>query len=364
MTRHHDLDALRGTAMLLGIVLHAAMFLTPYSLWPVQDRWVATTAPGQNPYLHLVMTIHGFRMPVFFLISGFFTAMLWRSHGLGHLARHRLKRIGLPLLVCMVTIVPATNWLGGRSGSDPLYWLLSWLDGLAHLWFLWYLLLLAAALAVFVRLGGAFRSRLWWCLIPLTALPQLFMQEGGMGADGPGGRVLPPPELLGYYATFFFFGAFFFQRGFRVRRWWAASVPVALILLYPAALATLRPELVLGTKPAWALPLAVLLQISYSWLMCFGLMGLFRWIAGRERGWVRYLSDSSYWLYICHLPLVLLGQILLVDWPVSVHLKFMMLCGAVIAILLITYQFGVRHTPVGTALNGPRTRRARGTVAG
>jgi len=41
--------------------------------------------------------IHGFRMPLFFLLSGFFTAMLWQSRGLQRLWRHRLNRLGLPL---------------------------------------------------------------------------------------------------------------------------------------------------------------------------------------------------------------------------------------------------------------------------
>ena len=358
MTRHHDLDALRSTVMLLGIVLHAGLFLVPEFQWPVQDPWGATIERDTNPYLHLILIIHGFRMPVFFLVSGFFTAMLWQSRGLGHLAQHRFRRIGLPLLAGMVTVIPATIWFFDPGGFDLLHWPLVWLESLAHLWFLWYLLLLVAAFTLFARLGVAFRHRLWWCLVPLTVVPQMFMREGLIGADSPGGSVLPPPELLGYYAMFFFFGAFFFRSGLQVRPRWAAFLPPALILLYPGVLIALYPETVLGARPPWTWPAALLLQVAYTWLMCFGLIGLFRWIAVRERHWVRYLSDSSYWLYLCHLPLVLFGQMLLVDWPVSGHLKFVLLCTTVVTILLITYQLGVRYTPVGAMLNGPRTRTA------
>ena len=91
--------------------------------------------------------------------------------------------------------------------------------------------------------------------------------------------------------------------------------------------------------------------------MCFGLMGLFRWVASRECFWVRYVSDSSYWLYICHMPLVVGGQMLLADWAVSVHLKFLLICAAVFAILLVSYQLIVRNTLIGRTLNGPRVRR-------
>ena len=53
--------------------------------------------------------IHGFRMPLFFLVSGFFTAMLWRTRGLRALLKQRTTRILLPLVLGGLTIIPATN---------------------------------------------------------------------------------------------------------------------------------------------------------------------------------------------------------------------------------------------------------------
>lgn len=98
--RRHDLDALRAGAMLLGIVLHAALSFFDNPIWPVQDR-------NRAPALALVvMAIHGFRMPLFFLLSGYFTAMLAERRGLGGLLSHRARRIALPLAVGMATIVP------------------------------------------------------------------------------------------------------------------------------------------------------------------------------------------------------------------------------------------------------------------
>ena len=76
-TRFHDLDALRGFAMLLGILLHAGVFLVPVEYWPVHEAWAWETAPEANVYAWILSVIHGFRMPLFFLLSGFFTAMLW-----------------------------------------------------------------------------------------------------------------------------------------------------------------------------------------------------------------------------------------------------------------------------------------------
>lgn len=363
MTRFHDLDVLRAFVMLLGVLLHAAVFLLPYDCWPVQLDYADATAVAANPYGYVFTAIHGFRMPVFFMLSGLFTAMLWQRRGLHALGTHRLKRIGLPLLVSMLTIIPATHWIitfaANRTGETiagycvAITWPpLAWMGGFYHLWFLQYLLLMASVFIMMVRLGWRFRRALWWLVIPLTVVPQYFMRTT-FGADTPL-DVLPDPVIAGYYCTFFLFGAFFYQRTIPVRRWWVAAVLPGL-LVFPPGLAFSYPE-TFGLDPAatWVKSTAAVLQTAYSWLMCFGLMGLFHWIASRERFWMRYMSDASYWLYLGHVPLIITAQLLIADWPISVHLKFLLICLGVPAILLVMYQYGVRYTVIGRMLNGPR----------
>jgi peptidoglycan/LPS O-acetylase OafA/YrhL len=356
MTRFHDLDALRGFAMLLGILLHAGAFLVPLEFWPVHEAWAWETAPEANVYAWILSVIHGFRMPLFFLLSGFFTAMLWRSRGLQRLWRHRLERIGLPLLAGMFTVVPAIRWLAAGADFTPLDWPLAWLGGLEHLWFLWYLLLLAAAFIVAVRLGLTFRHPAWWLLVPLTVAPQYVMHELAFGPDTESG-VIPAGRVFAYYAIFFTFGVFFRQRDIAVRRWWTAALGPGLLLLLPAGVVLLYDAAFPYAGAEWVWGVAAVVQVAFAWLMCFGAMGLFRWIASKERFWVRYLSDASYWLYLVHLPLVIGAQRLVVDWPVSVHLKFVLINVTVVGFLLLVYQTGVRYTVIGTTLNGPRTRR-------
>ena len=106
--RRNDLDALRAAAMLLGIVLHAGLSFVPFP-WPVQDE------RQSGFYWLLFAAIHGFRMPVFFLLSGFFTAMLWRRRGMKSMLSHRFRRVLLPFLLGLVTIVPAVDWISGRA---------------------------------------------------------------------------------------------------------------------------------------------------------------------------------------------------------------------------------------------------------
>ena len=45
-------------------------------------------------------------MPLFFIVSGFFTAMLWRKRGALALLSHRFRRVLLPCLVGTITVVP------------------------------------------------------------------------------------------------------------------------------------------------------------------------------------------------------------------------------------------------------------------
>src|SRR4051812_29842849 len=104
-TRYHALDALRGAAMFLGILLHAAIPYTrfPLPFWPVQDDQRSPIFDG------FLLLVHDFRMQTFFLLAGFFGCLLYTRYGWQRTAAHRLKRIALPLAVAMVTIQPAVQ---------------------------------------------------------------------------------------------------------------------------------------------------------------------------------------------------------------------------------------------------------------
>ena len=381
--RRHELDALRAFAMLLGVVLHAALTFFPEA-WPVQDR----TAGFHGPWEELVFAVHGFRMPAFFLLSGFFTAMLWRRRGLPALIRHRLRRVALPLALAMVTVGPAMDWVVDRalrSGAKgySVHELAPRLEEVHHLWFLWMLLWLLAGFLVVAFVAdrvrpepprgdrGAQPAWLRWVmglLIPLTLLPQLGMAKGGaypmFGPDTDTG-LLPPLHLLAYYAAFFSFGALAYGRRDRngalladtLGRRWPVVLPISVLVAFPVGLAvTYLPEV-----RSWAV--SQVLQVLYAWGMCLGLIGLFRVLLTCERPSVRYLADASYWIYLVHLPLVIGAQIVLRDWALPSGIKFLLITGGVTAVLLLSYQAFVRHTPIGTLLNGRKRRSGAEPVA-
>ena len=100
----HDLEALRALAMLLIIGFYGslAFFDVP---WPVRD------SQKNEGFGVFFLVVHGFQMPLFFVTSGFFTAMLWRTRGVKGLLEHRLRRVFMPLVFGLITIAPLTYWI-------------------------------------------------------------------------------------------------------------------------------------------------------------------------------------------------------------------------------------------------------------
>ena len=104
--RHHDLDALRSFAMLLGIALHGIMSFNGMNFWPGQDM-------NQNPKYGVIFEfIHGFRMQLFFLVSGFFTSMMLLKRGSFSVSIQRVKRILVPLILSIIILAPLMNNMG------------------------------------------------------------------------------------------------------------------------------------------------------------------------------------------------------------------------------------------------------------
>jgi|TARA_B100000959_G_scaffold34497_1_gene32759 peptidoglycan/LPS O-acetylase OafA/YrhL len=392
--RYHDLDALRSCAMLLGIVIHGLLSFLPIPL-PGAPQDI-----NQNPEVfgYVFNYIHGFRMQLFFLISGFFTAMLWRKQGLRNLLKHRAKRILVPLIIATpitwILVIAIVGMYGDfpfaqaeakfkESMNNPLALLAMgmWAPITGHLWFLYYLLWLILGFAVVIKLIERFRiksisSRMirspWLWLIPLTLLPQLFNGLIGLimgitfiGPDTFGGVIPWPPQLL-YYAVFFAFGAICYGReefdqaiG---RRWQACfilSIPVLLLGIHWIELRNAAFKAGWDGNQSeiiWNHFLTNLCQLVFVWLMISGFIGFFRRFFSKENKRVRYISDASYWIYIAHMPPIMALQFWVSGWPYSSFLKFLFICTVTVGILLLIYEYAIRYTWVGTMLNGKRTR--------
>ena len=93
------------------------------------------------------------------------------------------------------------------------------------------------------------------------------------------------------------------------------------------------------------------------WTLVWLTIGLFRHFCQRPNRWVRYVADSSYWMYLTHLPIVLWLQVATAEIEIYWLIKLPLVSLATVGICLITYDLFVRPTFIGKILNGHRRPR-------
>ena len=387
--RLHALDAVRGFALIAGIVFHATVSFLPspsgVPLWIVTDTHPSLTLGV------LFRVLHTFRMTTFFLIAGFFAHMSFHRRGARSFVADRVKRIAVPLLVgwpiifaviVAVTIWAAVSMAHGRPlPPAPKY------PGfpafpLTHLWFLYVLLWLYVSTlvlrAIVVRLDRAGRvgkatdlAVRWLATNPagllvlavptaaaLTMTPH-WLPWGGIPT--PDSSLVPNlPAGVAYFSAFAFGWLAHRQADLLAawRRRWPVNLALgagclAAVFAVSGLAPTLAPPSTLG-----ALAIAATAYAVGAWSLTFAVIGLaLRYLDGFSPA-RRYVADASYWLYIVHLPLVMALQVMVapLDWPWPV--KFAVILGVGFPLMFASYQLLVRHSFIGAILNGPRESRS------
>jgi glucan biosynthesis protein C len=371
--------------MSLGVLLHAAasFVVTPIG-WAIRD-------PAANIAADLsIGVIHLFRMPVFFLLSGFFARLVCLRLGIKGFLLHRFKRIVIPLVVTLPLMsvsldalwlwgsqqglaVPVSGWSFALPSFDMGAVMVS---SFAHLWFLYYLavllLLVAGAVSLFrdrlserlaSRVGNQFRLAIegrylaFVMAIP-TACVLWFMALPGL-PDTPL-SVVPQPRLLAYYGSFLAAGWLLHRQrdlmpalGLRLR----SRLVIAALAAIPYSLWVVHEVVSPGTDPA-SRAVGLYFGALLTWELSLLFVGGFVRYLSSPPPWVRWVADASYWCYLVHLPVVVAIQILVapLEWPGIV--KYALIVGGALGVSLVTYQAFVRYTFVGATLNGKRGRIA------
>jgi len=130
--RIYYLDAMRGVLMILGVVLHSAQVFNPRQEWLLYSQKSTVLAPI------LIDAIHLFRMPAFFIISGYFAVLTLRKYGSSKFLKVRIQRIIIPLLVTAITLNSLQTYLLSKFNWLDFYLKEYFLNGewVSHLWFL------------------------------------------------------------------------------------------------------------------------------------------------------------------------------------------------------------------------------------
>jgi glucans biosynthesis protein C len=384
--RLHALDAVRAFALLLGIALHATQ---PYV---AGLPWMAREAPS-DAMAAVFYTIHMYRMPLFFLIAGFFGRMMLERRGTAGFLRDRGRRILGPLVVGLPVVMLFTGMaymLGAlASGADlhtvqqikpppsaVVHQSLFARINLIHLWFLYYLVILYAA-ALGAR--SIFRSERWrnaldsavrfcvrgaWGPI-LLALPiaayyiQLKDWSSWSGLPAPFSLVPDTGALIGY-GLFFAFGWLLHRQQQSLaflQQLWPLYFSLAIAAWFVC-------RTIGGATPHWGPYLKGFDLLTYTlsymagaWLWSFGLIGMaMRFLSGPSPV-RRYLADSSYWLYLMHIAALLFFEQVLHPLPWHWAVKYLVAIAGSVTVLLLSYHYLVRFTFIGATLNGRRHPR-------
>jgi peptidoglycan/LPS O-acetylase OafA/YrhL len=140
------------------------------------------------------------------------------------------------------------------------------------------------------------------------------------------------------------------------RRQWPMHFAVAIVAtIVCLAIAGLTPSFVPAKHGARTLTYAIAYGLAI-WCWCFAVIGIaMRYLSGESFA-VRYVADASYWIYLAHLPVVAVFQVIVGHWPLHWTIKFPLVISASLALLFGSYRYLVRGTFIGAILNGRRIR--------
>jgi fucose 4-O-acetylase-like acetyltransferase len=379
--RRHHLDAIRVSAILLLIPYHAARYVQKGD----GDPRIVDAA---------VWFVHTWHMPLFFAISGFLAASALRRSTAALQLRARFRRLGLPLVVGMLTVVPLANFLvigaaavWPRKGELPPKRELDLANVFSltprHLWFIAYLLMISlVAIGIWLaiqrapRLGAALNRgfgqlmRSWWAVPVLAGISAaiLITKTGWVAGGSASNSLVPAPTLFAYYGFFFLFGWLLsgqsdlvegLKRGAWLRLAAGALIAVpAFLLFYDNGDFTGN----VGTPGVLAeidgLRLYGLFTVGIvCWLTLFGIWGVLARYVRKESRVLRYLSDASFWIYLVHIPFLVALQSSLSTTDLALPIRWGLAVSGTLALAIGTYAL-IRGTR--RLVSAYRVRHAHG----
>lgn len=381
--RYYGLDALRGSLMTLGIVLHAGMFYMAESPVPIPtDRNTSLV------FDFLIFFIHSFRMQAFFVLAGFFAALLVERRGIRGTLIDRAKRILAPMLAAAVTILPVVGLLAADFGLSARFGTHDFIPDIAalkilgaelvangipvdqpslgHLWFLEYLCLMYLLLPLcrwLVEKSLRFEVSIKRCLKSPYAILVFGLYTAAVSWPYLGGQLLLENTLLmPHWPSLLYFGSFFVL-GYLLHTYnlflatlargvygWAG---LALVLIPLAGAASLQDIKTHGQVFEIHLA-AVLANGLLTWSLVFLFIGCAMRFFDRDSPWIQYASQSAYWVYLIHLPLVTFAAWWLIHYDLPAMVKFALNCGFTVVVSLLSFHYWVQKTWLSDFLHGRR----------
>ncbi|POT57762.1 glucans biosynthesis protein MdoC [Citrobacter amalonaticus] len=371
--REYFLDSIRAWLMLLGIPFHISLIYSGHT-WHVNSAEPSWWLTLFNDF------IHAFRMQVFFVISGYFSYMLFLRYPLKRWWKVRVERVGIPMLTAIPLLTlpqfimlqyvkgKADAWhtLSGYEKYNTLAWEL-----ISHLWFLLVLVVLTTlSMWIFskikTRLANA--GSLPVTQFSMTKLTLIFFLLGvGYAVVRRTLFILYPPILSDGMFNFIVMQTLFYVPFF---------ILGALAFIYPSLKAlfttpsrgcTLGAALAFiayllnqhyGNGDAWMYETEYVITMVMGLWMVNVVFSLGHRLLNFQSARVTYFVNASLFIYLVHHPLTLFFGAYITPHITSNLLGF--LCGLVfvIGIALILYEIHLRIPLLKFLFSGkPAVRR-------
>ncbi len=360
------MDSLRAVMMVLGVVLHAGQVFDPAAIW------LMTNPEASDFYTHLTAFIHRFRMPVFFMVSGFFTLFVLLPKGPKYFALSKLERIGVPILTVALSLnmlqsVFLDHW-NGRPFSIRDFLLAGWVG---HLWFLInlliYFMLIFLISPVFIKYHSSIKKALDTAsghipaliillLLPLTKIAILASNKVGFPLYWSFGEIISILDLVDYF-IYFLFGIAMYLSPVLADKIHSMNL-VVLAFLIAILYGVLGSSLLAGQD---GLPFVILtwyVDVLQVWTMSlFVYLCFYKFFSGPST-FLRLISESSYTVYLVHHSLIIFLGAALVHVSLNVHIKFLLLFLVVYAISYVFHRYVVARSNLASYLLNGRTLKA------
>ncbi|QJR81989.1 acyltransferase family protein [Alteromonas pelagimontana] len=358
--RIYYLDSMRAILMVLGVVIHSAQIYSTKHALPIVNGETSVFMS------YLIDTIHLFRMPAFFVVSGFFCYITLNKYGIPKFLRLRLVRIAVPLVVTIFTfnmiqfyLLKEGGWVKGSLASH-------FINGgyIGHLWFLVNLIYYFIFTAIIHNIGliTKFRTRViestWFnktpVLVLLFALPIITILIMALNKLGFPIYVekfgLYRPYSLLYYYVHFVFGYVLASNRHLYHNFMKVNPLISIVLIVigctiSGIFATSNDTLI-----TIAAEYSYLAAQWFSIALCFT---IFSRLFDHRSHFMAFFSEASYTVYLFHFILLMLVSSLLVKLDLDYILGFTLSIVIVTSLSVAAHVFIIRKSKIlGFLYNG------------
>jgi len=362
----HYMDAARGVLMSLGVLLHAANVFS-------DADWAIQNAQTSIIFTHLIDFIHQFRMPAFFIVSGFFCHLSLQRYGHQKFINKRIPRILIPMFVTVLSLNILQSLILAKYHSYPVLLLDSdyWLSGkwVSHLWFLHCILIYFAVSALIYRYSlkpvTLFASSLKYLMLKSRGLFLLVLPLGTMITlklsyliPDTGYYLLSIAEAI-FYSVFFAFGVLIGSHRSLLSPFIKPGVlPCALLLGVFILFFALKDN-----PSSWVSMLTLYISHLIPWLLCLVCFFIFHSLCNSRSTAFEYLANASYSIYLFHHILIIIFSIIIIPTNINIWLKFVILVSTTYATTIFIHHFFVLKFPLMRFLfNGIKSEPSDGRV--